>query len=130
MQGVDVFSNDHFLLGVGLASGPAIILIFGAYAFFKWGKTWKGLIIPCGSDHPQCVEHSGIVKDTAFVIMECKTIWTEIKDINVRQMSLRERLPRDYVSKDDLNEIKGRLKSIDQKLDRYFELSVTTKHSY
>lgn len=72
----------------------------------------------------QCIEHSGILKDVGFIIGECKTIWLEIKDINLRQMDLRSKLPEKYASKDDLRGIQDKLISIDTKLDRYLELNV------
>lgn len=122
-----VFTNDHFLLGLGLASGPAIIICFAVYAFFKWGKSWKSLLLPpeiCGTPS-FCMQHAGLVRDTAFTIEECKSIWLEIKDINNRQMTLRQKLPEDYVSKHDLMSIQDRLKSIDSKIDRYMEMAMS-----
>lgn len=124
-----VFSNDLFLLGLGLAVGPAIILIFGAYAFFKWGKSWRDFMQSpeiCGSP-TFCLDHTGLIRDTSFAIAECKSIWLEIKDINSRQMSLRQKLPEDYVSKSDLASIQDRLRSIDGKLDRYMEFALASR---
>lgn len=127
---MSVFSNDYFLLGLGLAVGPAIILIFGAYAFFKWGKSWRDFIQTpevCGSP-TFCLQHAGLIRDTSFTIEECKSIWLEIKDINARQMTLRQKLPEDYVSKHDLSIIQDRLKSIESKLDRYMEFAMTSRY--
>ena len=127
----DVFFSDHFLLGLGLATGPAIIICFGIYVFFKWVKPWKDLLkypAPgmCG-ESAFCLAHAGLIRDSSFTIDECKSIWLEIKEVNHRQMSLRERLPKDYVSKDDLTGIQERLKSIDGKLDRYMEFNMSRK---
>jgi len=71
-----------------------------------------------------CQEHSGFTTTITLLVEECKAIWLEIKEVNRRQISLRERLPSDYVSKADLMELKDRLKSIDNKLDRYLELYI------
>jgi len=126
----NIFANDHFLLGLGLASGPAIILLFGVYAFFKWGKSWRSFLqAPDVCGNPSfCLQHAGLIRDTNFTIEECKSIWLEIKDINSRQMTLRQKLPEDYVSKHDLSSIQDRLKSIDSKLDRYMEFAMTSRY--
>jgi hypothetical protein len=127
---MNVVNNDHFLLGLGLAAGPAIIIVFGVYAFFKWGKAWRSFMQTpeiCGNPS-FCLQHAGLIRDTSFTIDECKNIWLEIKDINNRQMTLRQKLPEDYVSKNDLSSIQDRLKSIDSKLDRYMELAVSSKY--
>lgn len=125
-----VITNDHFLLGLGLATGPAIILIFAVYAFFKWGKAWKAYVaVAPDVGNVVCVEHMGLVKDIAFTASECRSIWLEIKDINSRQMTLREKLPQQYISRSDLKEIQDRLGNIDKKLDRYLELSVLKNHA-
>ena len=124
-----IFSNDFFLLGLGLAVGPAMILIFGAYAFFKWGKSWRDFMQTpevCGTP-TFCLQHAGLIRDTSFTIEECKSIWLEIKDINSRQMTLRQKLPEDYVSKNDLTNIQIRLNSIDEKLGRYMEFAMTSR---
>lgn len=126
---LSVLTNDHFLLGVGLATGPAIIVCILIYLFFKYVKdVGKTMNHPTDSlmsmEGGCCPYHSGLVKDTTFTIEECKAIWLEIKEINQRQMSLRERLPRDFVSKEDLKNIQIRLGNIDLKLDRYYELGV------
>lgn len=123
----DVLTNDHFLLGVGLATGPAIIVCILIYLFFKYVKD-VGKTVNTPTDSLMSMEggpyHSGLERDVSFLAEECKAIWLEIKEINQRQMSLRERLPRDYVSKDDLKSIQDRLGNIDKKLDRYYELGV------
>jgi hypothetical protein len=67
-----------------------------------------------------CPDHSGITENIGFLSGECKAIWSEVKDINLRQINLREKLPKEYVSREDMAEIKGRLKTIDEKLDAYF----------
>ena len=72
-----------------------------------------------------CQEHSGFTTTITSLVEECRTIWLEIKEVNKRQISLRERLPADYVSKSDLVDLKDRLKSIDNKLDRYLELYIS-----
>lgn len=122
----DVLTNDHFLLGVGLATGPAIIVCILIYLFFKYVKDVGKTVT--STDSLMSMEggpyHSGFERDVSFLAEECKAIWLEIKEINQRQMSLRERLPRDYVSKDDLKSIQTRLGNIDQKLDRYYELGI------
>src|SRR5512135_786359 len=129
-----ILTNDHFLLGVGLAVGPAIVFCFLFFLFLRHTKAGKQLeaAVPIdslmsmegGSDYRVCPYHSGLVRDANFAIEECKAIWLEIKDINKRQMSLRERLPHEYVSRDDLRGIQDRLTGIDQKLDRYYELGL------
>jgi hypothetical protein len=80
---------------------------------------------------PHCTDHSlikerqdGVMIKIEFLVEECKSIWGEIKDINQRQIVLREKLPEQYINKGDLAGIKERLKSIDDKLDRYIELSI------
>jgi len=73
-----------------------------------------------------CQEHSGFTTTITSLVEECRSIWLEIKEVNKRQISLRERLPSDYVSKSDLIDLKDRLKSIDNKLDRYLELYIST----
>ena len=75
----------------------------------------------CGDHELIRQRQDGILKDIAFLIDDCKIIWLEIKDINLRQISLREKLPNQYVAKGDLLGINERLKSIDDKLDRYME---------
>lgn len=67
-------------------------------------------------------EHYGIAKDLGFLGTECKSLWLEVKDINKRQILLRENLPKDYVSRDDLIEIRSRLKSIDDKLNTFYQV--------
>jgi len=107
-------------LGIGLAVGGGVMILVLA----KWGRSilFYGVENGTGCSLPPtiCVDHSGIIKDVGFLATECKSIWSEIKDINLRQINLREKLPKDYVSKDDLLDIKGRLKSIDEKIDAYF----------
>jgi len=71
-----------------------------------------------------CLVHEGVTRDIGFVIDECKSIWLEIKEVNKRQIVLREKLPEQYVAKADLISIQDRLRSIDGKLDRYMELAV------
>lgn len=127
-----ILTNDHFLLGVGLTAGPAIIVCFVLYMLLKRklqqriqqfvGPMDSLASMEGSSDFHGCPVHSGLVRDTAFSIEECKAIWLEIKEINKRQMSLRERLPHEYVSREDLRGIQERLGNIDQKLDRYYEL--------
>jgi hypothetical protein len=112
-----------------IAGMVVTILVFLAVGFFllKYGiiRFSSAEIKPCTTDFKhECIEHSGMVKDIGFVATECKSLWLEIKEINTRQMELRSRLPAEYVSKDDLREIQGRLKSIDHKLDRFLELHV------
>jgi len=63
----------------------------------------------------------GVLKDISFVVQDCKALWLEIKEINLRQFQLREKLPEQYVNKSDLVGINDRLKSIDDKLSRYIE---------
>ena len=77
---------------------------------------------------PHCTDHSlikerqdGVMIKIGFLIEECKLVWVEIKEINQRQIQLREKLPEQYINKSDLAGIKERLKSIDDKLDRYLE---------
>jgi hypothetical protein len=77
------------------------------------------------ADHAMVKERQdGVLVKIDFLIAECKSVWGEIKDINQRQIALREKLPLQYINKDDLTGIKERLKSIDDKLDRYMELSL------
>jgi hypothetical protein len=72
----------------------------------------------------KCLISDGMAKDINFLVEECKSIWVEMKEVNKRQITLRERLPEQYVAKTDLIGIQDRLKSIDAKLDRYMELSI------
>jgi hypothetical protein len=72
----------------------------------------------------KCIISDGMAKDINFLVEECKSIWVEMKEVNKRQIALREKLPEQYVAKSDLINIQDRLKSIDGKLDRYMELSV------
>jgi hypothetical protein len=83
------------------------------------GQAVTGLPSSCPVTGLFMAEHYGFIKDIGFLAMECKNIWLEIKDVNKRQITLRESLPKDYVSRDDLTEIKLRLKSIDDKLENY-----------
>jgi DNA integrity scanning protein DisA with diadenylate cyclase activity len=71
-------------------------------------------------------EHYGLIKDVGFLGTECKNVWLEIREINKRQITLRENLPKDYVNRNDLEDIKSRLKSIDEKLDNYRFIRGTT----
>jgi hypothetical protein len=107
-------------LGIGLAVGGGVMIL----VLVKWGRSilFQGLEggTNCVMPPSICTDHSGIIKDVGFLATECKSIWSEIKDINLRQINLREKLPKDYVSKEDLADIKGRLKSIDEKIDAYF----------
>jgi hypothetical protein len=94
------------------------------YGIIRIGSNPGNGLPPCDSPSTRCIDHSGVSKDLSFLAGECKSIWGEIKDVNARQISLRERLPKEYVSREDLGEIKGRLKSIDDKLDSYLRMRI------
>lgn len=126
-QTVD-FSYIDTILGV-VAGAVATIIVFG---FIGWLLVKSKAISltkiseKTDSHSPSefCLQHIALAKDASFTIEECKSIWLEIKDINKRQMELRQRLPENYVSKNDLKEIQDKLKTIDDKLDRYLEFSI------
>lgn len=120
-----IFTNDHFLLGLGLAAGPAIIICFAIFMFFRHRSDLSGIWQATNTDGtPICNIHSGVANTIAFLVEECKNIWLEVKEVNKRQITLRERLPAEYVSKDDLRGIHDRLGNIDSKLDRYMEITM------
>lgn len=93
-----ILLNDHFLLGIGLAVGPAIILIAVAYAWFRYTKPLKKL---------------GLANN------EGKTLWKKIDEMESRQVNLREILPQEYVRKELFISIEGRLISIDNELKAF-----------
>lgn len=100
-------------------------VIVGSFTVFAIvAILFKYRIIQFGRDQHisrECVDYA---KDLAFAAKSCEELWREIKDINERQRTLREKLPVEYVSKADLINIQDRLKSIDSKLDRFVELNV------
>lgn len=118
MSGNIDWSQIDFIIGV--AFGAGVLGLIGFFAVRLKVLRFSGEPASCTLPQAVCSDHSGIIKDVGFLAIECKSIWSEIKDINVRQINLRERLPKEYVSKEDLGEIKGRLKTIDDKLEAYF----------
>lgn len=84
----------------------------------------RTVIAELNQGQKNCLVHEGVSRDIGFVIDECKSIWLEIKEVNKRQIALREKLPEQYVAKADMANIQERLRSIDGKLDRYMELAV------
>ena len=78
----------------------------------------------CDAHETIKTRQDGVLKDTGSLLQDCRDIWLEIKAINLRQLQLREKLPEQYVNKSELGVMNDRLKSIDSKLDRYFERGV------
>jgi tetrahydromethanopterin S-methyltransferase subunit G len=78
-----------------------------------------------------CSKHSGVTK--SLEVLEDKVdkgftyVWTEIKEVNKRQIDLRQKLPEQYVSKVDLSEMHNRLRDIDNKLDKFMEIVLMGK---
>lgn len=108
---------------VGVVAGAIVCL-----GLFILALKYK---IVCFNGHSQesaayCPAHSGIMA-TAEILQrnttdEFRAVWLEIKEINLRQVELRQRLPEKYVNKDDLIRLENRLGVIDSKIDRIIEL--------
>ncbi len=93
-----ILTSDHFLLGLGLAVGPAIILIAIAYAWFRYGVPLKKL---------------GLANS------EGTTLWKKIDEMETRQVDLRQVLPQEYVRKEYLEGIEAKITRIDTNLDTF-----------
>ncbi len=97
-----IFLNDHFLLGLGLAVGPAIIIVGIVIVWFKWGSPLKRLVI---NSNPVT-----------------KSIWGKIDTIINRQNALRDEiLPKEYVRIDRLENLEKGQDRIEKKLDNFMD---------
>lgn len=95
-----IFLSDHFLLGLGLAVGPALIILGIVFIWFKWGNPLKKFT----NDNPVT-----------------KPLWDKLNVIEGRQISLREELPKEYVRNDRLEKLDNGLERIEKKLDHFME---------
>jgi len=86
------------MLGLGLAFGPAIIVIGVVALWFRYGSPLKKLGLANGNG---------------------ETLWKKIDEMENRQVALRTLLPQEYAQKDSLMSIDARLLGIEQKLDNF-----------
>jgi len=95
-----ILCNDHFLLGLGLAAGPAIIILGVVFFWLRSGIGKKSL---------------GLVDN------EGTSIWRKIDTMENRQVDLRQNLPNEYVRKEYMGNIDTQLTNIGIKLDAFMD---------
>jgi hypothetical protein len=132
------FSQVDLIAGIviGAVVVLVVLLMIGffliKYRIVYIGKPNGDIIKPPQFDIDGfCAKHSGVTKSLEVledkVDKEFTYVWTEIKEVNKRQIELRQKLPEQYVSKVDLSEMHNRLRDIDNKLDKFMEIVLMNK---